>query len=153
MGAFGLPQTIAGLVLLLAVSSSGQAPDGIRCEPPSRNASNPPEWLCKAAFHALELNGRRPYWKHPEHHASNMQTVVWLTWCESRWRSQAFNDESPKWGKGFNRARGLAQIGDAWDHIASDNEAFDPYWTLLWIASDASRVTKAWYPECGLRRD
>ena len=85
---------------------------------------------------------------------SRLGAVMRLLRCESRLLPHAYDEGwvgrdwagRPVW----NRSRGIAQIGDGWGHVATDAQAFDWEWSVRWVASDATRVTTRWYPECGI---
>ena len=70
-----------------------------------------------------------------------------MLWCESRFGPDAYAEGYV--GGTFNRARGIAQIGDAWWPV-TDAEAFDWRWSVRWLAEADERTSKAVYPECGV---
>lgn len=77
--------------------------------------------------------------------------------CESGYRANAYAEGYVGWNyertaRVYNRSRGIAQIGDGWGHIATDEQAYSVHWSLLWLAADPDRSTERVYPECGISR-
>ena len=147
------------IVLLAALAAPAVDEPGGHC------AGAWPAAVCHVAHAEIVAAGHDPFGPHPADFAncrvnggagcvSRLGAVMLLLRCESRLLPHAYDEGLvgvdsagvPVW----NRSRGIAQIGDGWGHIASDAQAFDWEWSVRWIASDAGRVTKHWYPECGI---
>ena len=149
--------TLAALLVMFAAPALAE-PGGHCAEPW-------PAAVCGVAHAALVSAGHDPFEPHPANLqrcaanggpgcVSRLGAVMRLLRCESRLLPHAYDeglvgldlDGRPV----FNRSRGIAQIGDGWQHIASDAEAFDWQWSVRWVAADPARVTTAFYPECGM---
>ena len=153
-----ISNALAALLLLLA---------GPAIDEPGGHCAGPWEaTVCRVAHAAIAADGHDPMGPHPagvanchvnggEGCISRLGAVMQLLRCESDLLPHAYDEGwvGRNWsGRAvWNHSRGIAQIGDGWDHIASDEEAFDWRWSVRWVASDADRVTKRWYPECGIR--
>ena len=144
---------VGGAMLLLVLGHSGDihaSYHGGACA--QRPTDGMQVWrLCEFAAAALDHAGHDP--RHPLRWSdcpgcvSKLNAVVNLMRCESRLHPRALN--VGRVHGTFNRARGIAQIGDGWIEIASDRQAYDWRWSVAWLVADLERVTKRWYPECG----
>lgn len=115
------------------------------------------EEICKVAWVAIENQNLDPIAPHPDQKQfcntekgclSNIASVMKLLWCESRYTPNAYAEGYVQGT--WNEARGIAQIGNGWVHIATDEQAYDWVWSVTWVASDYTRSSKRWYPECGV---
>ena len=114
--------------------------------------------ICEVAYQAIEDSGRDPFDPHPgQLHMcgqgrgclSNLGAVMWLLNCESNLDPLAYAEGYVQGT--WNESRGIAQIGNGWGHIATDEQAFDWRWSTYYIASDPYLVTNRLYPECGIK--
>ena len=107
--------------------------------------------VCEFAAAALVHAGHDP--RHPFRWSdcpgciSKLNAVVGLLRCESGLNPRGY-DEGYVAGT-WNESRGIAQIGNGWDHIATDAEAYSWKWSVAWLIEDLRRLTTRWYPECG----
>lgn len=82
---------------------------------------------------------------------SNLAELMRFLRCESWLHPDAYDEGwvgvdwhgEPVW----NRSRGIGQIGDGWEHLATDEQAFDWRWSVWFFATDLERMET--YPECG----
>ncbi len=108
------------------------------------------EAVCEFAAAALALNGHDPGHCFGEWHTgcqSKLGAVIGLLRCESWLHPNAYHEGyvAGTW----NESRGIAQISNGWVHMATDEQAFNWRWSIIWLVSDLERVTRNWYPECG----
>ncbi len=113
--------------------------------------------ICQVAWIAIESQGLDPIAPHPDQMQfcgtdqgciSNIGAVMRLLYCESSYKPNAYNEGYVQGA--WNESRGIAQIGNGWVHIATDEQAYNWVWSVIWVASDYTRSSKRWYPECGV---
>ena len=145
-----------GLITLISVTSIDAPSHGGACK------SRPTDGLSAAVVCHLAaptmvaqgINPAAPYdWRACARGPclSNLAELMRFLRCESWLHHDAYDEGwvgvdwegNPVW----NRSRGIAQIGDGWGHIATDTEAFNWRWSVVWLASDLDRMRS--YPECG----
>ena len=144
---------LGGALLMLVLGHSGDIHSsyhGGACI--QRDTDQMEVWkVCEFAAAALVHAGHDP--RHPFRWSdcpgciSKLNAVVGLLRCESGLNPRGY-DEGYVAGT-WNESRGIAQIGNGWDHIATDAEAYSWKWSVAWLIEDLRRLTTRWYPECG----
>ena len=147
---------LAGLIASLGLVAVDVPMHGRACEARDWDVL-PAELVCEVAATAMLVAGVDPAapfdWPTCARAScrSNLGEMMRFLRCES-WLDPAAFDEGwvgVDWhgNRVWNRSRGIAQIGDGWEHLASDAEAFDWRWSVWFIATDLERMET--YPECG----
>ena len=151
---------LSSLILSLGLVSVDAPAHGSACSTRQWDVL-PADLVCEAASVAIIAGGVDPAapfdWTACERGRcrSNLGEMMRLLRCESWLDPSAFDEGwvGVDWHgeRVWNRSRGIAQIGDGWEHIATDEQAFDWRWSVWWLGTDIDRMNR--YPECGPRKD